>query len=127
MGNPFPFPIKPDFPSISLVRTGVREGDLNNVWRILQNFLALVEQAPISPQAHQYTLQLRDATFIPFGGPNLWNRRTELILREIEAADAAHTGLTMHENLEVEWAKSGLNREENLYGDVEIVCTRCGR
>ena len=101
--------------------------DYNHAFRCLQNFFALVSDGSISPAADTYTPALRRLTFVPFGGPNNWNRVTELVLREIEKADARQLGTPLFEDLEMDWKLSGLNREEYLYGDVEIVCSRCGR
>jgi hypothetical protein len=121
------FPIKADIPEQMEVSARMRAGDLNGVFRIIQNFYALVKKAAVSPGGHIYLTWLRKITFIPFGGPNLWNRKTELMFREIERAEAKHYNEDLHPNLEVEWKSSGLEREVHLHGNIEIICSRCGR
>ena len=121
------FEIKPAFPDTLEVEGAMSRRDYNYAFRCLQNFYALASQGGVSPAADTYTPTLRRLTFVPFGGPNNWNRVTELIMREIEKADAKHAGRILFEDLELDWKLSGLNREEYLNGEVEIVCSRCGR
>ena len=121
------FKIKPDFPDLLEVEGAMNVGDYNHVWKCLQNFYALVFQAVVSPAATDVCAQLRLLTFRPFGGPRNWNRVSELMFREIERADAGHLGVPLHEALDKDWELSGLDREEYLHANVEIVCSRCGR
>lgn len=121
------FEIKPAFPEMPEVKEAMNNRDYNHAYRCLQNFYAMVCQTAIAPGAEHYTTALRQLTFVPFGGPNHWNRVTELIIREIEKTDASNVGRSLYEDLELDWKLSGLNREEYLRGDIEIVCSRCGR
>jgi hypothetical protein len=61
---------------------------------------------------------VRSLTFIPFGGPNLWNRMATLLIKEIEVANERHFGrdLATEARLEKEWQLSGQSREAILSG-----------
>ena len=121
------FKIKREFIDLLEVEEAMNFGNYNHVWRCLQNFYALVSKAVVFPSPGTYTARLRSLTFIPFGGPKNWNRVTELMFREIERADAAHSGRSLHEVLGTDWKLSGLDREVYLHGNIEIICSRCGR
>lgn len=51
---------------------------------------------------------LRDYLFIPFGGPDLWNRRIVLWVMYLEAMDSRHFGLSRFTVLFEEHLLSGL-------------------
>lgn len=120
------FKIKPSWPEKHAIESNMARKEYNAVYRELQNFYALVDKAAatgIGPVIHF----IRKATFVEFGGPNLWNRRTELLIREIEQRNAEWFDEEMYLDLDTQWQLSGLDREEHLFSDVEIICSRCGR
>ena len=121
------FEIKPTLIDIDEIKGAMGLGNFNHAWRCLQNFYAILQHSVTSPDITHYTGRLRRITFAPYGGPNLWNRKTELMFREMEKVQAEHLHQVLHEDLDAEWVLSGLDREEHLHGNIEIVCSRCGR
>lgn len=121
------FEIKPKFIDFDEIKGAMGLGYFNHAWKCLQDFYALLKHSVTSPDITYYTGRLRRITFVPYGGPNSWNRKTELMFREMEKIQAEHLHQTLHEALDNEWELSGLKREEYLHGNVEFTCSRCGR
>ena len=70
----------------------------------LEKLLFFVRRHPISGLA---VGKIRGATFVPFGGPNLFNRKAGLLLAEIEAIQE---GTLEEKNFNREYQLSGLKR-----------------
>jgi len=73
----------------------------------LENLLLFVRFQPISGLA---VGEIRGATFAPFGGPDLFNRKVSLLMKEIEAYNGKWKNPVDEEALIEEWQLSGLNR-----------------
>ena len=73
----------------------------------LEILLLFVRKLPISGLA---VGEIRGATFVPFGGPDLFNRKAALLTKEIEAYNGKWKNPVDEEALIEEWQLSGLNR-----------------
>ena len=54
--------------------------------------------------------KIRGAVFVPFGGPDLFNRKVSLLMKEVEAYNGAWKNPVDEEELKLGWKLSGLKR-----------------
>ena len=73
----------------------------------LKKLLVFVRKMPISGLSIG---KIRGAIFVPFGGPDLFNRRASLLTKEIEAYNGKWKNPIDEEQLERGWKLSGLKR-----------------
>lgn len=106
--------MKPKFLSAHEIGPLVKAGSYRLVWYSLLSLYHFVVQ---NAAVLHYDLYRR-ATFVPFGGPQLWNRLTSLLIKEIEIANERHFGkhLDAEDRMGMEWQLSGYTREAILDG-----------
>ena len=73
----------------------------------LEKLLLYVRKLPISGLLIG---KIRGALFVPFGGPDLFNRKVSLFMKEIEAYNEAWQNPVDEEELKLGWKLSGLER-----------------
>ena len=83
------------------------EGWHNLILRKLRELLLFVRDHAISGLGVK---QIRSIVFVPFGGPNLYNRKASLLLAEIEANQEAWKQPIDEEKFDTEYKLSGLTR-----------------
>jgi len=79
---------------------------LEQVEKELRQLLAFVVHMPVVGMDFH---TIRSGLFIPFGGPSLWNRKVDLLVREIEYANDKHFGQGTPVP-DWEWTLSGIDR-----------------